>query len=188
MYHNKNKVTRGRGSKNALLMQILFVNPHFCKHHFLDTFAYFYPLTTSMQICSYFDNENWQDLTNRVTLDWSALLPGCGLATFFFLILVADRSILGDVNAELSVRVQPPPSMLSKGPSTPGTLSDTGMPTLQRKPKHAQSSLVNYTLNNSREIKHPHLVSILGGLWWYVRLKIYHGWSHQPVLMLLTST
>ena len=95
-----------------------------------------------MQICSYFDNENLLELTYRITLNWSALLPCCGLATFFFLILVADRSILGDVNAELSVRVQPPPSMLSKGPSTPGTLSDTGMLTgvhqvhLQRKPKH----------------------------------------------------
>ena len=125
--------------------------------------------------CSYFHNEKpLLELAYRVTLDWSALLPCCGLATFFFMVLVADRSILGDVNAELSVRVQPivfAPSMLSKGLSTPGTLSNTGMLTdvvhevhLQRKPKHAQSSLVNYTLNNSREIKHPHLVSILGGL------------------------
>ena len=98
-----------------------------------------------MQICSYFDNENLLELTYRITLNWSALLPCCGLATFFFLVLVADWSILGDVNAELSVRVQPivlAPSMLSKGPSTPGTLSDTGMLTgvhqvhLQRKPKH----------------------------------------------------
>ena len=58
------------------------------------------------------------------------------------MVLVADRSILGDVNAELSVRVQPivlAPSMLSKGLSTPGKLSDTGMLTdihLQGKPKH----------------------------------------------------
>ena len=100
-----------------------------------------------MQICSYFDNENLLELTYRITLNWSALLPCCGLATFFFLVLVADRSILGDVNAELSVRVQPivlTPSMLSKGLSMPGTLSNTGMLTFAKKAKtHAILSSQN---------------------------------------------